>query len=178
MNQEPAADGAELQILDDWMNKYGRDVLNFAFSYVHNYHQAEDITQEVFLRAFSKRDSFRGTSSLRTWLLSITANRCKDYLRSWSHRKMVHDEEGIKQMSSPAFVEQTVVESMERNAVWSAVNQLPVKYREVIILYYQRDLSGQEIAQVLGVSEQNVRTRLHRGRTLLKEILGERVGES
>lgn len=161
--------------LSSWMELYGKDVINLAYAYVHNYHQAEDLAQDVFLRALTKMDTFRGQSSVRTWLLSITANRCKDYLRSWTSKHEQSGEEQLEFRASGQNTEHEVADKLERDALWRAVAELPIKYREVIVLYYQRELSGQEVAEVLGTTEQTVRTRLHRARAVLKEIL-EREG--
>lgn len=160
----------EIEQLDEWMRTYGTDVLNVAYSYMRNYPQAQDIVQDVFLRAFTKMDSFRGQSSVRTWLLSITANRCKDVLRSWNNRH-VTVEEDVELGATGETPEHEVVSQLEQSELWAAVSELPVKYREVIVLFYLRDLSGAEIAEILGTTEQNIRTRLHRGRTMLKELL-------
>ncbi len=158
--------------LENWMKLYGADVLHLAYSYVRNFHLAEDLTQDVFLRALTKMESFRGQSSVRTWLLSITANRCKDYLRSWSAKHEISDTSPVEQKNKTSHDIQTEVESkLEQDELWRIVTKLPIKYREVIILCYKRDLSGQETAEVLGLSEQAVRTRLHRARALLKDIL-------
>ncbi|MCL6515701.1 MAG: sigma-70 family RNA polymerase sigma factor [Alicyclobacillus sp.] len=157
------------------MAAYGTDVLNVAYSYVRNYHQAQDIAQDVFLRALTKMDSFRGESSVKAWLLSITVNRCKDHLRSWSVRHEVHDEEQVALSRAASDTEAEAVGRLERERVWQALQRLPVKYREVVVLYYMRGLPGHEVARVLGISEQNVRTRLHRGRALLREMLDEGV---
>jgi RNA polymerase sigma-70 factor, ECF subfamily len=162
--------------LDAWMRAYGSDVINFAYSYVKDYHVAQDIAQDVFLKAFAKGESFRGQSSVRTWLLSITANRCKDYLRSWSYRRVSHGEDEVITLTpSTASTEQEVIERLSRDELWMLVGKLPLKYREVIVLFYQRELSGHEIAEVLGTSEESVRTRLHRGRTLLRRMLEDGV---
>ncbi|MCL6446350.1 MAG: RNA polymerase subunit sigma-24, partial [Alicyclobacillus sp.] len=67
-----------MAMLEEWMNLYGQDVMNLAYTYMRNYHMAQDVTQDVFLKAMQKAASFRGDSSVRTWLLAITANRCKD----------------------------------------------------------------------------------------------------
>ncbi|MDQ0190608.1 sigma-70 family RNA polymerase sigma factor [Alicyclobacillus cycloheptanicus] len=158
-----------LLLLEDWMEQFGSDVLNVAYGYVKNYHVAEDITQDVFLRAYTKMDSFRGQSSVRTWLLSITANRCKDYLRSWAVRHEVHSELGLEREPGGTQTEQDVVARMERDALWNLVHRLPLKYREVLLLFYQRELSTAEVAQTLGITEATARTRLHRGRTLLRQ---------
>lgn len=163
----------ELDTLEAWVQEYGADVMNVAYSYVHNYHQAQDITQDVFLRAFSKMDSFRGDSSVKTWLLSITANRCKDFLRSWAIRNEVHDADKLDTERANSNTETEVVSHLQNDGLWQAVYELPLKYREVIVLYYSREMTSSEIAQTLGISEQSVRTRLHRGRLMLKERLAE-----
>lgn len=160
-----------LNRLNEWMDQFGTDVLNVAYSYVKNYHTAQDITQDVFLRAYNKMETFRGDSGVKTWLLSITANRCKDHLRSWVVRHETNDlSEHLEAMyEATDDTERETVVALERTSLWQQVARLPVKYREVIILFYQRDLSSAEVAQTLGISEPTVRTRLHRGRALLRE---------
>ncbi len=148
----------DIERLDEWMRIYGTDVLNVAYSYVRNFSQAQDIVQDVFLRAFTKMDSFRGQSSVRTWLLSITANRCKDVLRSWNQRN-VTVEETVELGETHSTPETEVIEQLENNELWAAVSQLPLKYREVIVLFYLREFSGQEIAEILGTTEQNIRNQ-------------------
>lgn len=173
-----AGSSDQLDQLNTWVTEYGSDVLNLAYSYVKNYHVAQDITQDVFLRAFTKIETFRGDSGVKTWLLSITANRCKDYLRSWVVRHETNDltlqTEAAHQLGDDT--EQAAIGRLERDALWQLVHRLPVKYREVILLFYQRELSSAEVAQTLGISEATVRTRLHRGRTLMREWMegGER----
>lgn len=168
--EDKQPNGPESLVLDEWMKAYGRDVINLAYAYVHNYHQAQDITQDVFLKAFSRMHTFRGDSSIKTWLLSITANRCRDYLRSWSKRNELFDETPISMKHSADDTERAATENVAKDELWQAVRKLPVPYREVLILYYQRDMSSQEVAQVLDITEQSVRTRLHRARTMLREI--------
>ncbi|MCL6452247.1 MAG: sigma-70 family RNA polymerase sigma factor [Alicyclobacillus sp.] len=161
-------DGAEA-LLASWMEAYGADVLNFAYSYLHNYHLAQDVTQDVFLRAFQHAASFRGESSVKTWLLSITANRCRDHLRSWSakHELYTLDEQDPKPAAERT--EQVVLDRIAQDEVWQMVLELPVKYREVVVLYYFRDLSTKEIAEALDATEEAIRTRLHRARSLLRQ---------
>lgn len=160
-----------LQLLETWMTSYGQDVIHLAYAYVKNYHQAQDIAQDVFLRAFTKMESFRGESSARTWLLSITANRCKDHLRSWSMRHEVAEDNGFQREVALANTERDVEEQLLRDELWNAVHQLPVKYREAVILYYLQELTSAEVALVVGTTEQTVRTRLHRARLMLQERL-------
>lgn len=162
-----------LSALETWMRDYGADVMNVAYAYVRNYHQAQDIAQDVFLRAYSKMDSFRGDSSVKTWLLSITANRCKDYLRSWAIRNEVHDADQLEYERATSDTEAEVVEQLQNDELWHTVHQLPVKYREAIVFYYLRGMTSAEVADVLGITEQSVRTRLHRGRAMLKDLLAQ-----
>lgn len=163
----------ELPKLEEWMDAYGSDVIHLAYSYVHNYHKAEDIAQDVFLRAWRNWETFQGNSSVKTWLLSITANRAKDHLRSWSAKHEVADDGHALASVPVSDTASEVAARLERDALWQVVYQLPEKYREVVVLYYERELSGQEVAEVLGITEQAVRTRLHRGRQLLKRALSE-----
>lgn len=166
-----STDDEAKQRLDNWMSQYGRDVMNLAYAYVKSYHQAQDITQDVFLKAYSRMDSFRGDSSVKTWLLTITANRCRDYLRSWSKKHEQLGEDTMIQDRASEDTERMVMEQINRDSLWNAVKDMPVPYREVVILYYQRVLSTREIADVLGITEQTVRTRLHRGRVMLRDSL-------
>lgn len=170
-NQDDSQNNVKL--LEEWMSLYGNDVLHLAYSYVHNYHRAEDVVQDVFLRAWRNFDSFQGDSSIKTWLLSITANRSKDLLRSWSVKHEVSDDGVVLQNIRVTDTESQVEARLQADKLWEMVRGLPEKYREIVVLYYQRELSGHEIAEVLDISEQAVRTRLHRGRQLLKQALGE-----
>lgn len=106
-------------------------------------------------------------------MLSITANRAKDYLRSWSAKHEVADDGDALAAISVSDTATEVAVKLDRDELWQTVHRLPEKYREVVILYYERELSSQEVAEVLGITEQAVRTRLHRGRQLLKRALSE-----
>lgn len=159
--------------LEEWMDTYGQDIIHLAYSYVHNYHKAEDIAQDVFLRAWRNWNTFQGQSTVKTWLLSITANRCKDHLRSWSAKHEMIDDGSVFHSIPVSDTESEVETRLTQDKLWQIVHQLPEKYREVVVLYYERELTGQEVAQVLDLSEQAVRTRLHRGRQLLKDALSK-----
>ncbi|MCF8566080.1 sigma-70 family RNA polymerase sigma factor [Alicyclobacillus tolerans] len=173
-----ASSSEAVTVLDSWVREYGKDVINVAYSYLKNYHQAQDVAQDVFLRAYSNIGSFRGDSSAKTWLLAITVNRCKDLLRSWTSRhEVAYEDTELSTLASGSNTEQEVTERLERDRLWEIVHSLPVKYREVVVLYYQRGLSSSEAAAVLDCSEQNVRTRLHRAREMLKQRLAQ-GGES
>ncbi|MDP9727584.1 sigma-70 family RNA polymerase sigma factor [Alicyclobacillus tolerans] len=161
----------KLAALKDWMKLYGQDVIQYAYSYVKDYHQAEDIAQDVFLKALTQYDTFRQESSPKTWLMAITANRCKDYIRSWKVKHEEINEQPIQTFSTSENVEREVIERLEKDEIWQMIQRIPLKYREVLVLFYQQERSGQEIAQILQISEASVRTRLHRARSFMKTEL-------
>ncbi len=127
----------------------------------------EEITQDVFLTVFQKLEEFKGDSSLKTWLYSIAINKSKDYLKSWHYRYMSFNQ-FFQDRGSDKSIETEII-AMQRNFELSkTIMTLPVKYREIIILYYYHDLNSKEISTLLSINVSTVRTRLTRGRELIK----------
>ncbi|KAA0546902.1 sigma-70 family RNA polymerase sigma factor [Bacillus sp. BGMRC 2118] len=157
------------RLLEEVMERYGNDVLYLAFSYVKNYELAEDLAQDVFIRFYEKIDTFRGEASYRTWLYRITVNRCKDYLRSWSYNKTYLNEKFIAFVKGNAFSpEEIVVSNNENEELTNHVLTLPVKYREIIYLYYFQEMTLQEISDCLTINLSTIKTRLRRAKELLR----------
>ena len=101
-------------------------------------------------------------------------NQCKDYLKSWYNKKVIVTEDDFTYMESKKeSVEQTVIQNAEDRELASAVMSLPIKYREVIYLFYYEELSIKEIATVIEVKENTIKTRLKKAKELLKEGLEE-----
>ena len=142
-------------------------LLKIAFLYVKDWPTAEDIVQEVFLTYYEKFEQFEKRSSLKTYLIRMTINKCKDYLKSWRYRK--------QSLTTNFFMSKQdrrrVVEYAERLDIANAVLDLPIHLREVVIHYYYEEQSVLEVAQLLAVSDNTVKTRLRRARQLLKEKL-------
>ena len=137
----------------------------------------EDVVQNIFLAAFVGRKKFRARSSLRTWLFTITINECRNYryrqmlrLRLFSRAR-----QSVPNASAPADGTVTKRETFER--VRRAVEALPARYREPVVLKYLQQLASDEIARILGISEAALHVRLSRARKKLKETLGELVEE-
>ncbi|MGP7817367.1 sigma-70 family RNA polymerase sigma factor [Niallia sp. 01092] len=150
------------------MDQYGDMVIRLAYTYVKKKEAAEDISQEVFVSCYKHLDEFKENASYKTWIYRITVNKCKDVLKSWHFRNIFNKD--TTKLLSPIPVK----ESVERNEdIFNKVLALPVKYREVIILYYYEDISIREISDLLGVKSNTVKTRLHRGRNALKITLDE-----
>ena len=153
-------DSASLQQL---MSVYGQEVWNLAFLLTKRHHLADDIAQDVFIKVYESIHLFRGASSIKTWLLSITRNISINYLRTAFVRKVTLTgwitDKGVNASAEKQVVEQSVTEE-----IWRAVMELPLKLREVLVLHGKYELSMKEIANVLGVSEGTVKSRLARAR--------------
>jgi len=147
------------------MQEHTDYLLKLAYLYVKDWPAAEDIVQDVFLAYYQKFKQFEERSTLKTYLARMTINKCKDYLKSWSYRKQVLTNSFSNQTKK---VRNRIVEEDEKLELADAVLQLPLKYREVIIYYYFEELSILEVAHMLSLSENTVKTRLRKSRTLLK----------
>jgi RNA polymerase sigma-70 factor (ECF subfamily) len=158
-------------IVVESMTAYGEKVWNYAFSLTRKREQADDITQEVFIKVYRNLFTFRSESSIKTWLFTITRNTVHNYHRSAFFRKvtLIHFvDQGYTQKSA----ENEAMEKIEISDIWQKVLQLPLKYREVVILFGHDQLSMQEIAQVLGINEGTVKSRLHTARLKLLKLKG------
>lgn len=147
------------------MRTYGNDVIRVAYIYLKQKQLAEDVAQDVFIKCYEKMDTFRYESSYKTWIMKITVNRCKDVLKSWSFKNL---------LITNYFENKKVVPSNrdEENQVLSQrLMELPVKLREVIILYYYQEFTIEEISVLLNAKPNTIKTRLHRARLHLKKLL-------
>ncbi|QKS69908.1 sigma-70 family RNA polymerase sigma factor [Paenalkalicoccus suaedae] len=157
-------------LLDHMMHQYGDGILHLAYTYVKNEATAEDLTQEIFVKSYQKLHQFKQQSSLKTWLYRIASNHCKDYVKSFHHRKMiVHDKLFDALPSATKQVEETVIQTSEEHTLANAVMHLPLKYREVIHMHYYEDMSLAEIHDVTSVNINTLKTRLKRAKDLLKQ---------
>ncbi|WP_374987720.1 RNA polymerase sigma factor [Paenibacillus sp. R14(2021)] len=160
-------------VLNELMAAYGKDVWNFAFFYTHSREMADDIAQDVFVKVFQQLYDFRGQSSIKTWLLSITRNTARDVLRSaWVRRVVLFDTIRTRSHHSPS-AERESLDKLMTEEIWAVVLKLPRKLREVLLLNSHYDLSMQEMADLLQVSIGTVKSRLHRARAAVNRMLTE-----
>lgn len=157
--------------LEKFIYDHGDELLRLAYTYVKNKQAAEDIVQDVLLKAFEKQLLFREEATYRTYLYRMTINRSYDYLRSWHYKNTTMGEK-IQHLFGRS-TEQDIVTKSENRLLAQAVLSLPLKYREVIVLTYYLDYSSEEIGLLLNCSSATVRTRLARGRKKLKLVLKE-----
>jgi RNA polymerase sigma factor, sigma-70 family len=161
--------------IETLIRQYGNDVLRTAYLYVKDVHAAEDIFQDVFIKISQKLSTFEGNSSIKTWIIRITINTCKDYLKSaWSRRvvpMMEYQEDSIVSESDFDGVEQKDSRELIRKSVMS----LPSKYKDVVLCIYFQDLTIAEAAKILNLAEGTVKSRLARARQKLKFVLEGRI---
>lgn len=160
--------------LESLMRTYGNDVLRTAYLYVKDIHLAEDIFQEVFLKVNNRYDSFRGECSVKTWLLQITINTCKDYLKSaWNQKVETTDEFKTQQVLEEGY--EKIEKKEDNQVVKNAVMELPDKYKEVVLCVYYQEMSIEEAADVLHIASGTVKSRLNRARQKIKNSLERKV---
>jgi len=162
---------------EEVVRAYGEELLRLAYTYLKDRTLAEDVVQEVFIKAFEKRNDFRGDASYKTYLYRITINKCHDYFRSWSYKNTQVSSFIQQVFKSNHSVEEIAQTRNDELILGKAVLQLSIKYREIIVLYYYKDFSIEEIAKLLDCSGNTVKTRLRRGRQLLKNHLMEQGGD-
>ena len=134
--------------------------------YLKDHHLAEDCTQDVFIKVYKKQKSYKGKSSLKTWITRICINCCRDMLR----KRKVEDnlDESLPEDES---------DHTKKLIVSEAVISLPLQFREVVILYYYREFTMKEIAEITHTKISNVEYRIRRAKELLKERLGDDLCE-
>ena len=149
------------------INLYMNDIYRVAFSGCRNRQDAEDITQEVFeaLLRYNKR-AFLDDGHVKRWLLRVTVNKCKSMWRtSWKRKVDLSDQEMIRT--------ETEWQSDQEEQLFLALRKLPLKYAQIVHLFYFEDMKIKEIAEVTRLSETAVATRLQRAREKLKTYMEE-----
>ena len=155
---------------------YGQTVWDYAYYVTGRYDLADDVAQDVFLAAYRRISTFRGQSSMRTWLLAITRNVALNYRRTAFLRRVVLvDRLGDKARDAHPSAEQEALSRSHSADLWKVVLALPVKFREVLLLDAKYGMSLAEIAGVLEVPLGTVKSRLARARQKVSEAWKEEI---
>ena len=166
------------------MKRHQAKVFNLAFRFLNSKEEAEDLTQEIFLKVYRKIGGFRGDARFSTWIFQIAANHCRNRLKYLQRRgRGRHDSldetrdegDGVRQRQMPDLtkIPQDLVEREQiKQIVTTEISHLPEEYRTVIILRDIQGFSYEEIAKITGALEGTVKSRLHRARMELKDRLG------
>lgn len=153
-------------------DRYSSRIYNFAYRFLRNSEAAEDATQEVFVKMLKHANQFHGDAKLSTWLFSITANWCRDYLRK-SDNKAKEAEEVLYSIPAPSELapDRNLERRQDEQMIQKALAALTPEQREAILLSRYQGLSYAEIAQISGCSEGAVKTRVFRAMETLKKAL-------
>ncbi len=144
------------------IEKYFDTVYRLALARCKSPSMADDIVQDVFLKYIKSHKTFESEEHIKAWLIRVTVNCSKSaFTSSWFQKTVPLSEE-------------LEFETAEQQDVYSSVMKLPLKYRTVIHLFYYEDLSVKQIAEDLNMKESTVKSDLHRGREMLRNLLGGR----
>jgi RNA polymerase sigma factor (sigma-70 family) len=156
---------------DEIVRLYWRKVFNIAYKFVGRQDEAEDLTQDIFLKLFKSLKTFNRRANFSTWLISVSRNLCIDHYRSMrrEHDVVTHDVDVVS-LARPSALDspQVALEQRDRVALLrAALDKLAPSLRTAVILRDIQELSYQEIAEKLNVPEGTVKSRINRGRTEL-----------
>jgi RNA polymerase sigma-70 factor (ECF subfamily) len=149
------------------------------YKMVRNPQEAEDLTQEAFMKAFNSLESFNEEYAFSTWLMKIASNNCIDYLRKRKlktysiHDQIQYKDEKIEielpdQEPTP---EKFILQTERKNMIEDAINELPERYRYVIILRHKEEKSYEEISEILNLPLGTVKAQIFRAREILNKKL-------
>lgn len=174
--------------LADLSSLYGARMFQLAFRYVKNREDAEEVVQDVLLKVFRKIDAFRGDSALSSWIYRITFNTAMSRLRHTRAMRMAEVPElpviagddpsprAYERADWSNLADEVMLRRQMRDRLFQAVDGLPAIYRAPVILRDIKGLSTEEASQRLRVKDQTLKSRLHRGRLLLRDRLSDFAG--
>ncbi len=161
--------------LDELYARHGSGILSYLTGYLRDRQLAEELLQDVMLAAWRSASNFRGDSKVRTWLLVIARNRAIN-----THRKrslnMVPLEEDLNARSTDTGPMEKVMKRSEHEALREAIGSLAPAHKEILELVFFHQLTGPEVADVLGITVGTVKSRLHRAKETLRRIM-QMMGE-
>lgn len=174
-------DSSELQVKIDC---YSVMLFKIAYLRLQNVQDAEDVVQEVFYQYIRHEEAFLSEEHEKAWLIKVTLNACRKLWRSAWHRHRGGDIEDMNKYGSDNAdnliqgkaarnLEEEILKVEKGRLILQAVKALPVKYRDVIHLFYYEDMCVKEIAKVTGRKESTVTSQLTRARELLRKSLKE-----
>jgi len=176
-------DGAAVHELAD---RYGSRIFQLAMRYMKNREDAEEVTQDVLMKVYRKVDAFRGDAALSSWIYRITFNTAMSRLRSTRVARAAEqererslavevDDERLRAPRQPAdwtrMPDEALLRAQLRQAVARAIAELPEIYRAPVVLRDIEGLSTEEASLRLNLKDQTLKSRLHRGRLMLREKL-------
>lgn len=172
----------EKNLYENLIKEYQNKIFSAMFSWVGNYDDALDLTQDVFMYAYKALPKFRGEASFYTWVMRIAINRKNSHFKKKLKRKSNVSIEDLEALTDYQFelhddrqnVENDAVQEDLKTKTYEEMMNLPEKYREFIVLRDIEECTYEEIAEIKGISMANVKTRIHRARKMLLNRLYRR----
>lgn len=171
-------EGNNPQAFDLLTKRYLKNVYNFVFGLSHNTDEAEDITQETFVKAWKNLKKFDRDKSFKNWIFSIAKNTAVDYFRKKkpSPFSFFENEEGenrfLDSVSDATPLADEIFEQYEnKKKLAKAINDLPILYRSIAVLRFSENLKFEEIAEIFGESVNTIKSRARRAEGLIKKSL-------
>ncbi|MGG1629762.1 sigma-70 family RNA polymerase sigma factor [Rossellomorea sp. NRS-1567] len=162
--------------LETIMDEYGERLTKLAYNYVKDWKQAEDIVQDAFITCFKHYEKIDEIKFFKSWIYRLVINQSKDVLKSSAFKRVMMNSSLFSLFTSKdPLPEMSLLKRSEEEFLSRCVLSLPVKYREVITLYYYEECSIEDIKGMLGLNRNTIKTRLNRGRAKLKNMM-ERWG--
>jgi RNA polymerase sigma-70 factor, ECF subfamily len=175
----------DYQAFEELVKRYEGRIYGHTLRLLGNREDAQDVLQETFLNVFKSLEGFRGDSTFSTWIYRIATNNALMRLRKLSHgERELNDElpppESMKRQALASHIldpKDTLLEKEMLQELDKAVERLPEKYRTIFLLRDVEEFSTDRTAQVLGISEAAVKSRLHRARLFIREVLLKKFEE-
>ena len=167
------------------VGRYKDQLINFVYRYLGDYDQADDVVQETFIRLYHKKDTYRPIAKFSTWIYTIATNLAKTQLRNRKRRTIfsltrhgTEDREREYDIPDERYAADSFADSsLKQEIIQKALNSIPEKYREAVVLCDIQELSYEEICAITGLNMGTLKSRLNRGRTALQELLKDLKNE-
>lgn len=167
----------DVQAFDTLVRRYKDQLLNYVFRFVGNRVEAEDVVQETFLRVYKNKHYYKEIAKFSTWVYTIAGNLAKTELRKRKRRKFfsvsnfVNDERDYDIPDNERTPDDLVDGTLKDEIIQKAIDKLPAKFKEVILLRDVQGFAYEEIGQILNIPLGTVKSRVNRGRLKLQEDL-------
>jgi RNA polymerase sigma-70 factor (ECF subfamily) len=172
----------EKPVFESLMRRYNQRLYRVTRAILRDDAEAEDVTQEAYVRAYQHLNQFAGRSSFATWLTRIAIHEALGRLRGRRKKEEIdameeHRRDSLEQLSARAATPEQAASAAEaRSLLERSIDALPDTYREIFVLREVEEMSTTETAQCLAITEENVKTRLHRARAMLRKEIYARTG--
>lgn len=157
------------------LEKYQDQLILFIYTYVDNFHTAEDLMEDCFVDLLVQRPKFKGESSFKTYLFQIAKFKAYRQLKNQKRFLLLTTDESEADLAEEATALDDLVQGQENQALHQAISELPQNYRQAIQLFYFEDMTYEEIGKIMGKSKKQIDNYLYRAKSTLKEKFRKEV---